>query len=130
MKKIVFEPIGYVKTQEEKIPRHWTVSETEGELIINPEYKEGLKDIKPGEKVVVLFYFHRSPPFSSAYLIQKPPHLKEERGVFSTCSPIRPNPIGLSVLKVLEVKENIIKVKGLDMFDGTPILDLKPYVQE
>lgn len=130
MKEIVFKPIGYVRTKESEIPRHWTVSEVEGELVIDPEYQEGIRDIKPGEELVVIFYFHQSPPFTLEYLVQKPPHLNERKGVFSTCSPIRPNPIGLSVLKVLEVKENIIKVRRLDMFDGTPILDLKPHVKE
>lgn len=130
MKEIVFKPIGYVKTKAKDIPRHWTISEVEGELVIEPIYQEGLRDIKPGDEIVVIFYFHKSPSFKLENLIQKPPHLQEEKGVFSTCSPIRPNPIGLSVLKVLEVKGNVIKVKGLDMFDGTPILDLKPYVQK
>lgn len=125
--EFVFRPIGYVKTEAKEVPRHWTISEVVGELIINPEYKEGLRDIKPGEKIVVLFCFHKSPPFTPDKLIQKPPYKTEKKGVFSTCSPIRPNPIGLSVLEVLEVKENILKVKGLDMFDGTPILDIKPY---
>lgn len=130
MKEIIFKPIGYVRTKESVIPRHWTISQVEGELVINPEYQKGLRDLKPGDEIVVIFHFHQAPPFTSEHLIQKPPHLGEERGVFSTCSPIRPNPIGLSILKVLEVRENIIKVKGLDMFDGTPILDLKPHVKE
>ncbi len=124
----VFKPIGYVKTKATSIPRHWSYSDVEGELIINPEYKEGLKDIKPGDKIVVLFCFHKSPPFTKDKLIQRPPHKQEQpTGVFSTCSPIRPNPIGLSILDVLEVKENIIKVKRIDMFDGTPIFDIKPF---
>lgn len=127
MEEYVFRPIGYVKTEAKEIPRHWSISEVIGELVIHPEYKEGLRDIRPGEKIVVLFCFHKSPPFTKDKLIQKPPHRSEKKGVFSTCSPIRPNPIGLSVLEVLEVKENVIKVKGLDMFDGTPILDIKPY---
>lgn len=127
MEEYIFRPIGYVRTEAKEIPRHWSISEVTGELVIHPEYKEGLRDIKPGEKIVVLFCFHRSPPFTQDKLIQKPPHRSEKKGVFSTCSPIRPNPIGLSVLEVLEVRGNIIKVKGLDMFDGTPILDIKPY---
>lgn len=127
MEEYVFRPIGYVKTEAKEVPRHWSISEVTGELVIHPEYKEGLKDITPGEKIVVLFCFHKSPPFTKDKLVQKPPHRSEKKGVFSTCSPIRPNPIGLSVLEVLEVRENVIKVKGLDMFDGTPILDIKPY---
>ncbi len=125
--EFIFKPIGYVKTSATEIPRHWSYSKVEGELIINPEYKDGLKDIKPGDKIVVLFCFHKSPPFTKDKLIQKPPHKDSPKGVFSLCSPIRPNPIGLSVLDVLDVKDNIIKVKRIDMFDGTPILDIKPF---
>ncbi len=124
-----FKPIGYVRTYSEAVPRHWTVSEVEGEIVIEPEYIDGLKDINPTDKIVVIFVFHKSPPFTKDKLIQKPPHLEERKGVFSTCSPHRPNPIGLSVVDVLEVKENVIKVKRLDMFDGTPVLDIKPYIE-
>jgi tRNA-Thr(GGU) m(6)t(6)A37 methyltransferase TsaA len=123
----IFKPIGYVKTSATSIPRHWSYSDVEGEIILDPEYKEGLKDIKPGDKIVVLFCFHKSPSFTKDKLIQKPPHRDNPTGVFNTCSPIRPNPIGLSVLEVLDIKENIIKVKRIDMFDGTPIFDIKPY---
>jgi tRNA-Thr(GGU) m(6)t(6)A37 methyltransferase TsaA len=125
--KYIFKPIGYVKTSATSIPRHWSYSDVEGEIVIDPEYKEGLKDIKPGEKIVVLFCFHKSPPFTKEKLIQKPPHKDTPKGVFSLCSPVRPNPIGLSVLDVLEVRENVIKVKRIDMFDGTPVFDIKPY---
>ena len=126
-KEYIFKPIGYVKTSATSIPRHWSYSDVEGEIIIDPEYKEGLKDIKSGDKIVVLFCFHKSPPFTKDKLIQKPPHKDSPKGVFSLCSPIRPNPIGLSVLDVLEVRNNIIKVKRIDMFDGTPVFDIKPY---
>ncbi len=129
MQEYKFKPIGYVKTKAETIPRHWSISDVEGEIVIEPEYKMGLRDIKPGDKIVVIFLFHKSPSFSPENLIQKPPHLNERKGVFSTCSPLRPNPIGLSVLEVLEVKGNIIRVKRLDMYDGTPILDIKPYIE-
>lgn len=124
-----FKPIGYVRNNAENIPRHWSISEVEGEIVIEPEYKLGLRDIKAGDRIVVLFVFHKSPAFNPEKLIQKPPHLNETKGVFSTCSPHRPNPIGLSVLKVLEVRDNVIKVKGLDIFDGTPVLDIKPYIE-
>lgn len=125
--KYIFKPIGYVKTSATSIPRHWSYSDVEGEIVIDPEYKEGIKDIKPGEKIVVLFCFHKSPPFTKEKLIQKPPHKDTPKGVFSLCSPVRPNPIGLSILDVLEVRENVIKVKRIDMFDGTPVFDIKPY---
>ncbi|GAB6182389.1 tRNA (N6-threonylcarbamoyladenosine(37)-N6)-methyltransferase TrmO [Thermodesulfovibrio hydrogeniphilus] len=125
--QFIFKPIGYIRTKAETVPRHWSISDVEGEIVVDPEYKLGLRDTKPGDKIVVIFVFHKSPPFTPEKLIQKPPHLDEERGVFSICSPHRPNPIGLSVLDVIEVNDNVIKVKRIDMFDGTPVLDLKPY---
>ncbi|RLG12886.1 tRNA (N6-threonylcarbamoyladenosine(37)-N6)-methyltransferase TrmO [Candidatus Pacearchaeota archaeon] len=128
MEKFIFKPIGYVRTEAEKVPRHWSISDLEGELVIDEKYKAGLRDIKPGDKIVVIFCFHKSPPFTLDKLIQHPPHKNEFYGVFSTCSPIRPNPIGLSILDVIDIKENIIKVRRIDMFDGTPILDIKPYI--
>jgi len=127
---IEMEPIGFVHTGAEKVPRHWTVSGVEGTLVIDEKYLQGLKDIKTGQRIVVIFQFHRSPKFSSQFLSQTPPHRREKLGVFSICSPIRPNPIGMSVLEVLGVEGNAIYVKGLDMQDGTPILDIKPYVQD
>jgi tRNA-Thr(GGU) m(6)t(6)A37 methyltransferase TsaA len=98
-----------------------------GRLIIDEIYREGLRDIEAGQRIVVIFHFHQSPPFSADLLVQKPPNREEKMGVFSICSPIRPNPIGMSVLEVLGVEENVIQVKRLDMIDGTPILDIKPY---
>lgn len=121
------KPIGAVKTDTKEIPRHWSVSTTTGKLVIEKQYEEGLKNISKGQQIVVLFLFHQSPPFTPDKLSQKPRHLDEIKGVFSTCSPIRPNPIGMSVLEVLAVEKNVITVKGIDMLDGTPILDLKPY---
>ncbi len=63
-------------------------------------------------------------------MFQTPPHRNESLGVFSICSPVRPNPIGLSVLEVLELNGGKIKVRGLDMLDGTPILDIKPNIEK
>lgn len=61
---IEFKPIGYVRTKATSLPRHWSVSQVEGRLEIDPEYLEGLKDIEPGQRLVVLFHFHRSSPFT------------------------------------------------------------------
>ena len=124
---IDLKPIGFVQTDVEQVPRHWTVSDVEGKLVIDEAYLKGLRDIEVGQRIVVIFHFHQSRPFSSDFLIQKPPTREERMGVFSICSPIRPNPIGMSVLEVLGVEENIIQVRRLDMIDGTPILDIKPY---
>ena len=123
-------PIGFVKTKETNIPRHWSVSHAEGEIIIDEKYIEGLKDIRQGQQIIVIFHFHKSPAFNSGYLLQKPPHKDMAMGVFSTCSPIRPNPVGFSILEVTEIKANILSVKGIDIIDGTPVLDIKPVVEK
>jgi tRNA-Thr(GGU) m(6)t(6)A37 methyltransferase TsaA len=125
---VTFTPIGTVRTGAEHVPRHWSVSDVEGTLEIDPAYRRGMKDIRPGERIVVLFHFHRSPPFSDAYLVGTPPNRDEPMGVFSICSPRRPNAIGLSVVEVIGVEGTRIDVRGIDMLDGTPILDIKPHI--
>ena len=126
--QMTFVPIGTVRTEAETLPRHWSLSDVEGVLDILPEYAPGLADIRAGDRIVVLFYFHKSPPFVSAFLRQTPPHRERPLGVFSICSPKRPNPIGLSVLDVKAVDGARVRVQGLDMYDGTPIIDIKPFI--
>jgi tRNA (adenine37-N6)-methyltransferase len=123
---IEFKTIGFVETNAATVPRHWTLSDVTGRIVIDKAYTKGMQDIQKGQDIMVIFYFHQSSEFTLNHLIQKPPHRSEQLGVFSTCSPIRPNPIGMSVLRVIDIKENVIHVKGLDMVDGTPILDIKP----
>lgn len=127
--RMEMKPIGFVRTDAETVPRHWTVSDVKGMLVIDESYMEGLKDIHPGQRIVVIFHFHKSPKFTPHFLVQKPPHRNRKAGVFSTCSPIRPNPIGMSVLQVVSVQKNTVYVKGLDMLNGTPILDIKPHME-
>ena len=123
---IEMEPIGFVSTSAKDIPRSWSISAVEGDLIINERFREGMRDIQPGQRIYVLFHFHKSPPFDEQFLRIKPPNRDEKIGVFSTHSPFRPNPIGLSILEVLDVFDDRIHVRGLDMFDQTTILDIKP----
>jgi len=123
---IEFKTIGFVETDATVVPRHWTLSDVTGKIVIDEAYRKGMKDIQKGQDIMVIFYFHQSSEFTLNHLIQKPPHRSEQFGVFSTCSPIRPNPIGMSVLRVIDIEENVIYVKGLDMVDRTPILDIKP----
>ncbi len=127
--EVKLKPIGTIHTDAQEVPRHWTVSSLEGTLEIDAEYLGGLKDIEPGQRIVVIFHFHKSPPFDPSMLVQTPPHRQGERiGVFSICSPRRPNPIGLSVFEVLDIQGTTIRVRGVDTLDGTPILDIKPWV--
>ncbi len=125
---VSFTPIGFVKTDATKLPRHWSVSQEKGKLEIHPEFAPALRDIEIGQKIVVLFHFHKSPEFNSGYMFQTPPHRSSSRSVFSICSPLRPNAIGMSVVEVTSKDQGDIGVKHIDMIDGTPILDIKPLV--
>jgi tRNA-Thr(GGU) m(6)t(6)A37 methyltransferase TsaA len=127
---IELRPIGFVRTDAEELPRHWSVSEVEGTLVIDEEYSEGLRDIEPGQRIVVIFHFHRSPRFSPEFLRQTSGQDGREAGVFSLCSPIRPNPVGMSVLEVLGVRGANVDVRRLDALDGTPVLDIKPHIED
>ncbi len=126
MTPIAMHPIGVVRASADPPARHHSVSSREGTLVIDEAYREGLEGLRRGQRIVVIFHFHRSPPFESGLLRQKPAHRQAPTGVFNLCSPVRPNPIGLSILEVLLVEGNRIHVRGIDMLDGTPILDIKP----
>jgi tRNA (adenine37-N6)-methyltransferase len=127
--EIAYQPIGFVDNQSEEVPRHWTVSDQEGTLAILDQYVAGLADLTAGQQIVVLFHFHRSKPFTPADLRQVKRNSGQIRSVFSICTPCRPNAIGMSVLQVLSIEKGRIRVKGLDMYNGTPILDIKPHIE-
>lgn len=124
---IAMKAIGYVQTEADSVPHFWDVSQVEGTLVINEEYKDGLKGLAPGKRIFVIFQFHRSPPFGLTQIQQLPRQGNEKRGVFALSTPVRPNPLGLSVVEIIEIKDRYVRVRGLDMVDGTPILDIKPY---
>ncbi len=95
-----------------------------GELELFKEFEDGLKDIEGFSHLVIIFAFHES----EGYRLHTKPLLDTAlRGVFSTRSPHRPNPVGMTVVKVIERKGSSLKVSGVDMIEGTPILDIKPY---
>jgi len=126
--EIIFRPIGYVHHEHESVPRHWSVSDLEGRLEIDPIYLDALADTEAGDRIVVLFHFDKSPEFGASFLKQTPPGRDAPKGVFGICSPVRPNALGLSVVEVLTKVECVLTVRGIDMLDGTPILDIKPHV--
>ncbi|HHF51452.1 MAG: tRNA (N6-threonylcarbamoyladenosine(37)-N6)-methyltransferase TrmO [Candidatus Aminicenantes bacterium] len=97
---------------------------SEGELEIFSEFEPGLKDIDNFSHLIIIFAFHKS---RQRNLFAHPPHDGKKRGVFSTRSPDRPNPLGMTVVKLIKREKNRIKVSGVDMIEGTPILDIKPY---
>jgi tRNA (adenine37-N6)-methyltransferase len=120
-------PIGFVSSpynDTKQIPKGLhTKHEAEGILRILPEFETGLTDIEGFSHLFVLWEFDRSQSFD---LIGKPPFEDRPHGVFATRSPRRPNPIGLSVVSLLCREDCKLHVRGVDMLDGTPILDIKP----
>ena len=133
--EIKFKPIGIVhssfKKSEDIDVRIFAhppgFDQILGELEIFKEYEEGLKDIDGFSHLIVIYAFHKS----EGYKLHTKPLLNDEsRGVFSTRSPHRPNPLGLTVVRVLKRDGHILKVSGIDMLEGTPILDIKPDTSE
>jgi tRNA (adenine37-N6)-methyltransferase len=124
------QPIGHIRTpyKEQKgapiQPNQG--SPVESEVYINEEYRDGLSDLAGFERIWLITYLDRSRPFSLKLV---PYRDNVERGVFATRSPSRPNSIGISCVELLEVKvtEGLVRVKGVDLLDKTPILDIKPY---
>ena len=99
----------------------------DGTVEVFQEYTEGLKDIDGFSHVILVYHFHLSKESS---LKVKPFMDDQTHGVFSTRAPNRPNPIGISVVQLVKIEGNILQVKDLDIVDGTPLLDIKPYVPE
>jgi tRNA-Thr(GGU) m(6)t(6)A37 methyltransferase TsaA len=123
-------PVGYVRSgydDKKQIPKGPDAKhDAEGHLEILPELDRGLKDIEGFSHLYVIWAFDRAEP--GDVLEATPPTDDRPHGVFATRSPQRPNPIGLTVVELLGREGNRLRVRGLDMLDGTPILDIKPYL--
>ena len=122
-------PIGYVRSpysETSQIPKGCGAQhDAEGVLELLPDYEQGLTDIDGFSHVFVLWVFDRVDGFE---LLCTPPTDTRPHGVFATRSPRRPNPIGLTVVRLLGREGTRLRVAGVDMLDGTPILDIKPYL--
>jgi tRNA (adenine37-N6)-methyltransferase len=123
------QPIGYAKTpyhSTKQIPKGLDAKhEAEGTLEILPQFEAGLSDIEGFSHLFVQWFFDRSEGFE---LLGTPPIDDRPHGVFATRSPRRPNPIALTVVELLRREGAHLHVRGVDMLDGTPLLDLKPYL--
>ncbi len=124
------KPIGIIHSpfkHREDTPIQPSRSDAIGEIEVFKEYQEGLEDIEGFSHIILIYWFHKS----EGYSLKVKPFLDDKlRRLFATRAPRRPNQIGLSVVRLLERKENIVYVKGIDVIDGTPLLDIKPYVPE
>jgi len=124
-----FEPIGFVRspyTATTEVPKGLGARhDVDGALEILPELEAGLTDIEGFSHLFVLWVFDRA---RGVDLLATPPSDDRQHGVFATRSPQRPNPIGLTVVELLGREGSVLRVRGIDMLDGTPILDIKPYL--
>lgn len=123
------KPIGFVRSsysETTQIPKGWGAKhDAEGVLEILPEFEQGLTDIEGFSHLFVIWVFHQVEGYS---LLGTPPTDDRPHGVFATRSPYRPNPIGLTVVELIRREDGRLFVRGVDMLDGTPILDIKPYL--
>jgi tRNA-Thr(GGU) m(6)t(6)A37 methyltransferase TsaA len=131
VEQIKYRPIGVIRSPF-KEPQGTPIQPTgargvAGAVEVFPEYVEGLKDIDGFSHIILLYHFHLS---KGASLRVQPFMDNGEHGIFAIRGPTRPNPIGLSVVRLLRVESGILHVQDVDIVDGTPLLDIKPYVPE
>ena len=131
MKDFTFSPIGIIHTphQEKKgMPIQPPGAEgIKGTVELLPEFSDGLKDIEGFSHIILIFCFHKS----EGYNLQLSPFMEDDiHGVFAIRAPRRPNPIGISIVKLDRREGNILYIDNPDMLDGTPLLDIKPYIPD
>jgi tRNA-Thr(GGU) m(6)t(6)A37 methyltransferase TsaA len=131
MGKITYNPIGIIHSPFKDIigmPIQPAAAKgTAGTIEIKPEYVDGLQDIEGFSHIILIYHFH----LAKGHSLKVKPFLDENlRGIFATRAPRRPNPIGISVVKLKRVEGTILHIEDIDIVDGTPLLDIKPYVPE
>jgi tRNA-Thr(GGU) m(6)t(6)A37 methyltransferase TsaA len=131
MKEIKYKPIGIIHSpfgEPKGTPIQSTAADgIDGIIELFPEFAEGIEDIEGFSHIILIYHFH----LSKKSLLKVKPYMDNKlRGVFSTRVPSRPNSIGISIVRLIKVEENKLYVKDIDVVDGTPLLDIKPYVPE
>lgn len=129
--KIEFTPIGIIHSpfmERENMPiQPAGGAGIKGTVEVFEEFRAGLKDLDGFSHIILLYHFHRSRSFN----LHVVPFMDSElRGLFATRAPKRPNPIGLSVVQLDKVEDGVLQIRNMDILDGTPLLDIKPYVPE
>ncbi len=131
MAEIAYRPIGVVHSsfrEPQGTPIQPTAAkDTQGTIEIYPEYAEGLKDLEGFSHITLIYHFHKA---KKTALKVKPYMDDKLHGVFATRAPARPNPIGISTVQLLKIEGNTLHIRNLDILDGTPLLDIKPYIPE
>jgi tRNA (adenine37-N6)-methyltransferase len=128
--EFVMRPIGEIHTpfiDKRDTPIQSSRSAATGQVEVYPAYVNGLRDLEGFSHIILLYAFHRSDDYT---LIVKPFLDDQERGLFATRYPARPNPIGLSIVRLLAIHDHVLEIEGADMLNDTPLLDIKPYVPD
>jgi tRNA-Thr(GGU) m(6)t(6)A37 methyltransferase TsaA len=131
MDEIKYKPIGVIRSPF-KEPKGTPMQPAgakgiRGTVEVFPEYVRGLKDIDGFSHLILIYHFHL---FQRVSLEAKPYMDNKVQGVFSIRSPNRPNPIGISVVRLVRAEESVLHIQDIDVVDGTPLLDIKPYVPQ
>lgn len=128
--EITLKPVAYVKSAYTEIwDREWR--EIISEIHVEPQLVGGLQGIEEYSHLQIIFYLHKSPPFNPETDLQRHPRDRQDlpkRGIFAMRTNYRPNSIALTTVRLLRAENAILTVQGLDALDGTPVLDIKPYV--
>ena len=126
--KITLKPIGIAQNQEKKHFGGWEKVVTN--IIINEEYKEALSGLQDYSNLIVVYWMHEVKSCDIRHVAQGKVGEVPEVGIFACRCPQRPNPIGISTVEILSIKDNILTVKGLDVINDTPIINIKPYTPQ
>jgi tRNA-Thr(GGU) m(6)t(6)A37 methyltransferase TsaA len=129
MKEVVYKPIGVVHSPF-KVPQDVPIQSVAAEGVngyveVGGEYVDGLRDVEGFSHLILVYHCHLAQDYS---LLVKPFLDERLHGVFSTRAPSRPNPVGVSVVRLTKKEENILHIQDVDIIDGTPLLDIKPFV--
>jgi tRNA-Thr(GGU) m(6)t(6)A37 methyltransferase TsaA len=129
--KTTFTPIGIIRTPFQHLEgmpiQPKGAKGVQGKVELLPHFLEGLKDLEGFSHIILLYHFHRS----AGYALTVVPYMDtQRRGVFATRAPKRPNAIGLSVVQLDRIENGVLYIQNVDILDGTPLLDIKPYVPE
>ena len=129
MDEIRFNPIGIIHTPFKEMAgmpiQPVGARDVAGQIVVAPPFADGLADLDGFSHIILLYFFHRTGPWQP---MVKPFLDNTLRGLFATRAPSRPNPVGFSVVRLVSIEANVIQVLGIDVLDGTPLLDVKPYV--
>jgi tRNA-Thr(GGU) m(6)t(6)A37 methyltransferase TsaA len=131
MKEIIYKPIGVIHSPF-KIPQDVPIQSAAakgvaGSVVVFQQYVESLKDVEGFSHLILVYHFHLAQPYS---LLVTPFMDKKLHGLFATRAPSRPNPIGVSIVRLTKVEQNLLHIQDVDIIDGTPLLDIKPFVPE